>query len=115
MKKGLCHPSNKPDDPMVWIISGDERTWHNGVYYKGEHCERAAMEVCRICPQQWLCSRYAVETDVRTGTWGVPLRDINWLKKRKDGLSIIDHARVNEITVEQAVHLVRRTGAKLRK
>lgn len=100
---------------MVWIVSGDERTWHEGSYYRGESCEGEAMTYCRVCPQQWLCARYAVETDVRTGTWGVPLRDISWLKKRKDGLNIIDHARVNEVTVEQAVMLVKRTGAKLRK
>lgn len=73
------------------------------------------MIICRTCPQQWLCTRHAVETDVRTGTWGVPYEDINWLKNRKDGLNIIDHARANEITVEHAVALVRRAGAKLKK
>lgn len=115
MKEGLCHPTNKPDDPMYWIVSGEEKIWRNGKLYKGGLCEAQAMSVCRRCPQQWLCARYAVETGVSTGTWGVPYEDIKWLIKRKDGLNIIDHARANEITVEHAVQLVCRAGAKLKK
>lgn len=115
MVEGLCHPSNNTTDPMFWIISGEEKVKRDGHIYRGSTCEAAAMELCRRCPQQWLCARYAVETDVRTCTWGVPYEDIQWLKNRKDGLNIIDHARANEITVEKAVHLVRRAGAKLKK
>lgn len=115
MVEGLCHPTKKPADPHIWVISGEEKSWHQGKLYRGSVCETEAMIICRTCPQQWLCTRHAVETDVRTGTWGVPYEDINWLKNRKDGLNIIDHARANEITVEHAVALVRRAGAKLKK
>lgn len=108
MTLGLCHPRNKPEvSAVAWKISRGETRIVDGHRYVGETCEWHVMPICRVCPQQWLCARYAVETDVRTGTWGVPYDDIRWLKKQPDAVSIIDHARVQSITIETAIRAVR--------
>lgn len=107
MAEGLCHPRNKPKvNAVAWKISRGETRIVDGQRYIGERCEAQVMPVCRECPQQWLCARYAIETDVRTGTWAVPFDYIRWLKFQPDALSIIDHARVNEVTVENAIRVI---------
>lgn len=92
---------------MSWKISRGEIRVVDGHRYVGETCEQHVMPICRVCPQQWLCTRYAVETDVRTGTWGITYEQISWLKKQTDALSIIDHAKVRGRTVEEAVRIAR--------
>lgn len=109
MVEGSCHPRNRPSEitEMAWKVPYGETRIVDGVKYEGERMERIALPICANCPQQWLCTRWAIEVDERTGTWGVGYGQLRWLKKQPDALNIIDTARVNLVTVQRAVQKVR--------
>lgn len=109
MREGLCHPLNR--DPrlphMTWMVPWGEVRIVDGVRYEGAEMESLALPICAQCPQQWLCARWAIEVDERTGTWGIPFKLLQWLKRQPDNLTIVDNARVHQVTVQRAVQLVR--------
>lgn len=109
MSDGACHPSHRdPEVPqMAWKVPAGETRVVDGVKYVGEIMEKVALRVCDHCPQQWLCTRWAVDVDERTGTWGVSYKNLVWLKKQTDNVQIIDTARIHNIPIQQALKIVR--------
>lgn len=109
MDDAACHPLIR--DPelshMTWMVPFGETRVVDGVRYSGEMMESIALPICHECPQQWLCTRWAIEVDERTGTWGLPFKQLLWLKKQPDALSIVDTARVHNIPIQKAVRIVR--------
>lgn len=93
---------------MAWAVPKGETRVVDFIRYVGEDMERIAVPICHSCAQQWLCARWAIEVDERTGTWAMPYERLKWLKRQTDALAIIDSARVNEIPVDTAVQVIRR-------
>lgn len=48
--------------------------------------EQACVTICRSCPVQGDCIRYAVNVVERAGTWAAPLRLVLWLQRHPDQL-----------------------------
>lgn len=109
MQDAACHPLIRdPELPhMTWMVPSGEVRIVGGVRYAGEEMEALALPICHECSQQWLCARWAVEVDERTGTWSIPFKQLQWLKKQEDALSIVDTARVHNVPVQRAVQIVR--------
>lgn len=108
MDRGSCRPDRRPDGTsyVTWVVTHGETRRIDGQTYDGATQEAKALRVCRDCPQQWLCGRWAVEVEEDAGTWAMPLKMLRWLRRQPDAESIIDHARVNDIAVQDAVELV---------
>lgn len=106
MLQGLCAPHNRPRDVphVAWVVPYGETLQVNGHRYHGAVMESKAMPLCRVCPQQWSCTRWAIEVDEPTGTWGIPYKLLHWLKRQPDSLMIVDTAAASSTPVE--VHVL---------
>lgn len=109
MVDGLCHPTRRPSHMTshTWALIRGERREIDGAVWNGDNCEATALRICEQCPAQWLCTRWAILVDERTGTWGLAFTDLRWLKKQPDAENIVDVARVNDVPVQVAVRMVR--------
>lgn len=109
MYEGLCHVSQRPPGTpaLAWVIPAGEHRVIDGVEHNGDVMQAIALPICDKCPQQWLCTRWAVDVDERTGTWGIAYKQLVWLKKQPDATTIVDAARVNAIPIQYAVKKVR--------
>lgn len=105
MAQGLCAPEHRPKDvpSIAWVIPAGETLVVQGHRYTGTVMEAKALPLCRICPQQWSCTRWAIEVDEPTGTWGIAYSLLKWLKKQPDSLMIVDSAAARHATVETHV------------
>lgn len=88
---------------VAWLVPYGETLVVDGRRYTGALMEARAMSFCRACPQQWSCTRWAIEVDEPTGTWGIPFSLLRWLKKQPDALLIVDSAAASHSTVEHHV------------
>lgn len=88
---------------MAWLVPYGETLAVDGRKYNGAVMEGKAMPLCRVCPQQWNCARWAIEVDEPIGTWGIPYSLLRWLKKQPDSLMIVDSAAAQHVTVEAHV------------
>jgi len=62
-----------------------------------------ALMVCRNCPAQYDCARFAIAADEKWGTWAMPLEDLKRLKKDPWAARTIDVAEELGTPVQVAV------------
>lgn len=99
----------------AWTVTPSETLIIGGSRYEGRTLIRMALELCRICPVQWECTRFALATAHHHtyiwGTWGTDQTSLRWLKKQKEvGLAIVDVADSTSTPVQVAVKLARKAA-----
>lgn len=86
-----------------------------GTPVKGLEAQKAAAGVCLVCPVQWECALHGLEdieldgVDGVVGVWAMIKRDLVWLSKRDDGVTIINEARIAKEPVQVAVRKARKS------
>jgi hypothetical protein len=105
-----CRPSNRPGLPdFAWTVVESD----SGPLLLGRDAEtwiEMALMICRSCPAQYDCARFALATDERFGTWAMPLEDLKLLKKQRGRDRILDIAEANGMPVQEAVAVALRHG-----
>lgn len=111
-KRAACRGWRYDDDPdgammrpSPWHLApGDvdpanrERTAYEMV--------KVALMICHGCPVQWDCARYAIEGQMRAGTWAMPisvLRSMSRPANIERSLAQIDAAEAEGFPVQVAV------------
>ena len=103
MEHGACRGHELARKKAWTCLPGDEV---NGI--EGGDLIKAALLVCRICPQQYLCALWAVEVEEESGTWAMPHNDLLWLIRQPDAEGIIHEARVKGLAVQDHVRQTQR-------
>lgn len=101
MKRGSCFEwgKSKPRQPTPWqVVPG---RLYNGIP-GGELVQFAAL-MCRSCPAQWDCARFAVEGKMMAGTWSMPITELRWMQKQEGATDLIEDARKGNKPVQVAV------------
>ena len=65
-KRAAC----RGEDPALWFPRGDQDAVRGGVPRSVRAMNKIAREICEICPVIDECLSYAIELDLRWGTWG---------------------------------------------
>jgi Transcription factor WhiB len=96
---------------VAWSILPKEEITFGSSTYLGAHLIAIALEYCRVCPVQYDCARYAVQTAPSHtyiwGTWGASMNDLRWLK-RQGSTAIVDDAETHGVPVQVALREARR-------
>lgn len=102
----------------AWIIEADEVLVMGESTYLGSDLIAIALEYCKVCPAQYNCARYALDTAPSAsfvfGTWGADQTALRWLKKQDDGIAVIDEAEHAGVSVQEAARTAKRGGRKRR-
>ena len=59
----------------------------------GKEMVAFALSGCRICPAQYDCAVFAIETEAAEGTYSMPIEQMLKLRRRGDAIAIIEVAR----------------------
>jgi hypothetical protein len=93
----------------MFTCTEDEEFIRNGALIAGVVVQRYLVDTfCHGCAVQWECAHTglveeAEAGDRSTGAWAMIRSDRRWLFKQPDALGIIDHAKLNNIPVHEAV------------
>lgn len=104
MSKGLCRNQDKLPAKAWFCGENGSMEMAGKTVDCGEVTKLAAM-ICQTCPQQWNCTRWAVQVAEQWGTWGCRIRHLRWLQEdieSWDAMLIIDDAEAAGIPVEIA-------------
>lgn len=86
-----------------WTVTETEEVF--GI--KGKDLIRIALDMCRVCPQQYNCARFAVSIDAESSTYAMPIDDLRKLLRGRDGkeraMTVIDDAELRRRPVAVAV------------
>ena len=97
---------------LAWSVLPKEEIVMGSSVYLGAHLIALALEYCKVCPVQYSCARYALNTAPSHtyiwGTWGAPMNDLRWLKRTGIGDDVIDDAEARGVPVQVAVSETRR-------
>lgn len=106
--KGLCRYDNGATN-IAWRVAPSDRIAVGGAKYVGAELIAYAEAVCELCPAQWACARYAIETEQQFGTWAMSMESLSWLRSSGgvDPLVLIDHADSEDVPVQVAVSRLR--------
>lgn len=105
--KGLCRHDNG-DTNIAWRVAPSDRVDVGGSRYVGAELIAYAEAVCELCPAQWSCARYALESEALFGTWGMDYEKLEWLRRQGNSLAVIDAADAEDVPVQVAVNRLRR-------
>jgi hypothetical protein len=86
--------------------------------YRGEELIAYALLICRNCPVQWDCARFAMTTWENWGTWAMKKSEATWLHAQPDHPALIDKAQEDGVPVQIAVsaaHAAARREARLQR
>lgn len=111
MKQAHCAPKDKPRDTRgPWLVAKGDDVKIGDATYSGSTLIEYALLVCKNCPAQWECARFAVKTWPNWGTWACDISDLKWLTKQRPGFSIqlIKTAEATGTPVQVAVKVARR-------
>jgi hypothetical protein len=61
---------------------------------------RLALKECLLCPVQWECAKYAIDTDAVVGVWGARLEDLRWLACHSEWRDILVLAKEHAVPVQ---------------
>jgi hypothetical protein len=99
--------------PSIWQVE-DHKTYRrdNGEAITGAELIQIACTLCAMCPAQWDCATFAVMVEEDFGVWAMPLAMLEWLRRRRDRMQIIERARHQGRPIQFAVADVRHPRRK---
>lgn len=110
--RAACHGWIKNDwAPTPWTVSTSD-TDMNGI--KCHKLVDLALLICSGCTAQYDCARYAVDGQIRAGTWSMRIKLLTeFLQKQPDAIELIDQAEAEGAVVQVFVRNAKRerTGA----
>lgn len=80
------------------VTIGDERI-------PGRKLIQMAVMICRTCPVQWECARYAIKSEAEIGTWGSEISKIKTFGARHNYDDLLDMAKDADIPVDDLVRM----------
>lgn len=83
-----CLAWTHDDKPTPWQV--DKSQVIDGV--RGSEMIKMALMVCATCQAQYDCARYAVQGQMRAGTWAMGITNLSWLQNTVDPLTLIEIA-----------------------
>ena len=95
-----------PGRPTPWQVGPGRRAAGSDV--SNSELVKLALLICRGCPVQYDCARYAVEGMMLAGTWGMPLTALEWLRKQDDWEELVEFAETVGAPIQDVVADVRR-------
>lgn len=103
--RASCLSWSGDNKPSPWQV--DKTQAVDGV--RGSELIKMALMVCRTCPAQYDCTRYAVQGQMRAGTWAMGIANLRWLQTRPDAADITDAAEKSGTPMEDVVQSLRST------
>lgn len=111
MSRGKCRQWVYKDDPEKLIHRPSP--WHvankgvevAGEMVSGQELVKVALLICFSCPVQWDCARYAVEGQMKGGTWSMRITALRDLQNAgpEVAFALIDRARAEGVPMQVAV------------
>jgi hypothetical protein len=89
------------------ITVGDEKL-------PGRKLIQMAVMVCRTCPVQWECARYAIKSEAEIGTWGTEIAKIKMLGAQHNYNELLDAAQECDIPVDDMAKQIQSAKISLR-
>jgi len=108
MVQGYCrHDDGKTN--VAWSVRPGETVSLGGSSkYLGSELIAYAEAVCEMCPVQWQCARFAIQTEVGVGTWGMGFELLKWLRESEhEPLAAVDAADAEDVPVQVAIRRLR--------
>jgi hypothetical protein len=100
-----CRKNTDGVPGFAWTVVKTDR----GPLLQGRPAEAwitMAVSICKACPVQYDCARFAVQVDERYGTWSMDIRDLSWLKGRDNWNAIVDAAESTSTPIATAVQVL---------
>jgi hypothetical protein len=92
------------DTRWPWLVQPLEKVKVGKNTYDGESLIALALMTCQVCPVQYDCARFGIETEAANwGTWGCHPRRMKWLRKQPDMDRIIDRAEYAGVPLDKAI------------
>jgi hypothetical protein len=104
-QRGLC--AKDTDVPrLAWTKQKPMRV--NGQVISAKKLTEMAVGVCRLCPVQWECASYAIETGSGwgrggAGLWSTTMERLEWLAHQRDWRNLLAAAKEMNMPVDTAI------------
>lgn len=98
----------------AWTVTSAESVTIGGERIPGRKLIQMAVMVCRTCPAQWSCAKYAIKSEAEIGTWGTEIANIKMLATMPNYEALLEAAENLDISVDEMVRKLPRARISLR-
>jgi len=84
----------------AWTTTSSETVNVGDERIPGRKLIQMAVMICRTCPVQWECTRYAIKSEAEIGTWGTEISKVKFLASRNNYEQLLDAAKNYDVPVD---------------
>lgn len=98
----------------AWTTTSSETVTVGSERIPGRKVIQMAVLICRTCPVQWDCTRYAIKSEAEIGTWGTEISKVKFLRSKPNYNELLDAAKNFDIPVDDMVKELQSNRISLR-